>query len=111
MDNTSEINNTLQSLSRDLANVVEQAGGAAAKAGVQRGDVIIGVGSSAVNSVDELRSAVDKSGKTVADIAPARAKVESGTVLVATPPPATQPAADGSSQAPVATTTTPDRRP
>ena len=46
--------------------VVEQAGGAAAKAGVQRGDVIIGVGSSAVNSVDELRSAVDKSGKTVA---------------------------------------------
>ena len=46
--------------------VVEQAGGAAAKAGVQRGDVILGVGSSAVNSVDELRSAVDKSGKTVA---------------------------------------------
>ena len=46
--------------------VVEQAGGAAAKAGVQAGDVIVGVGSSAVNSVDELRSAVDKSGKTVA---------------------------------------------
>ncbi len=46
--------------------VVEQAGGAAAKAGVEPGDVILGVGSSAVNSVDELRSAVDKSGKTVA---------------------------------------------
>ena len=46
--------------------VVEQAGGAAAKAGVQAGDVIVGVGSSSVNSVDELRSAVDKAGKTVA---------------------------------------------
>jgi serine protease Do len=46
--------------------VVEKAGGAAAKAGVQAGDVIVGVGSAPVNSVDELRSAVDKAGKTVA---------------------------------------------
>ena len=46
--------------------VVERAGGAAAKAGVQAGDVIVGVGSAPVNSVDELRSAVDKAGKTVA---------------------------------------------
>ena len=46
--------------------VVQQAGGAAARAGVQAGDVILGVGSSPVNTVDELRSAVDKAGKTVA---------------------------------------------
>ena len=46
--------------------VVEQAGGAAALAGVQPGDVILGVGSSPVNTVDQLRSAVDKAGKTVA---------------------------------------------
>ena len=46
--------------------VVEKSGGAAAKAGVQPGDVIVGVGSVAVSSVDELRALVDKSGKTVA---------------------------------------------
>jgi serine protease Do len=46
--------------------VVEKSGGAAAKAGVQPGDLIVGVGSSKVNSVDELKSLVDKSGKTVA---------------------------------------------
>ena len=46
--------------------VVQQSGGAAALAGVQAGDVILGVGSSPVNTVDELRSAVDKAGKTVA---------------------------------------------
>ncbi len=46
--------------------VVEKSGGAAAKAGVQPGDVIVGVGSAAVSSVDELRSLVDKAGKTVA---------------------------------------------
>ena len=45
--------------------VVEKAGGAAAKAGVQAGDVIVAVGSAPVNSVDDLRSAVDKAGKTV----------------------------------------------
>jgi serine protease Do len=46
--------------------VVQQSGGAAARAGVQAGDVILGVGSSPVNTVDELRAAVDKAGKTVA---------------------------------------------
>ena len=46
--------------------VVQQSGGAAAKAGVQAGDVILGVGSSPINTVDELRTAVDKAGKTVA---------------------------------------------
>jgi serine protease Do len=46
--------------------VVEKSSGAAAKAGVQAGDVIVGVGSAAVSSVDELRSLVDKAGKTVA---------------------------------------------
>jgi len=33
---------------------------------VQAGDVIVGVGPAAVSSVDELRSLVDKAGKTVA---------------------------------------------
>lgn len=46
--------------------VVEKSGGAAAKAGVQAGDLIVGVGSTKVSTVDELKSAVDKSGKTVA---------------------------------------------
>ncbi len=46
--------------------VVERAGGAAAKAGVQQGDVIVGVGSTKVTTVDELRAQVDKAGKTVA---------------------------------------------
>lgn len=46
--------------------VVEKSGGAAAKAGVQAGDLIVGVGSARVTTVDELKSAVDKSGKTVA---------------------------------------------
>ncbi len=46
--------------------VVEKAGGAAARAGVQAGDLIVGVGSSKVATVDELKAAVDKSGKTVA---------------------------------------------
>jgi serine protease Do len=46
--------------------VVERAGGAAARAGVQAGDVIVGVGAAKVNSPEELKSLVDKSGKTVA---------------------------------------------
>ena len=46
--------------------VVEQAGGAAAKAGVQPGDLIVGVGSTKVTTVDELRTQVDKAGKTAA---------------------------------------------
>jgi len=46
--------------------VVENATGPAALAGVQAGDVIVGVGSQRVKSVDELRKLVEKSGKTVA---------------------------------------------
>jgi serine protease Do len=46
--------------------VVERAGGAAAKAGVQAGDVIVGVGAAKVSSPEELKSLIDKSGKTVA---------------------------------------------
>ena len=46
--------------------VVEKSGGAAARAGVQPGDLIVGVGSSKVTTLDELKSLVDKSGKTVA---------------------------------------------
>ncbi len=46
--------------------VVEKAGGAAARAGVQAGDLIVGVGASKVTTLDELKSLVDKSGKTVA---------------------------------------------
>jgi len=46
--------------------LVEKAGGAAAKAGVQAGDVIVGVGATRVNSPEELKAQVDKAGKTVA---------------------------------------------
>jgi serine protease Do len=46
--------------------VVERSGGAAARAGVQSGDIIVGVGSTKINTVDELKSAIDKSGKTAA---------------------------------------------
>jgi len=46
--------------------VVEQVAGAAAKAGVQAGDIIVGVGSERVNTVEELKRAVEKGGKVVA---------------------------------------------
>jgi serine protease Do len=46
--------------------VVEKSGGAAAKAGVQPGDLIVGVGTHKVTTMDELKSQVDKAGKTVA---------------------------------------------
>ncbi len=46
--------------------LVERVGGAAAKAGIEAGDVILGVGAEKVASVDELKRAVDKSGKVVA---------------------------------------------
>jgi len=46
--------------------VVEKSGGAAAKAGVQPGDLIVGVGSMRVTTVEELRAQVDKAGKTAA---------------------------------------------
>ena len=46
--------------------VVEKSGGAAARAGVQPGDVILGVGPNKVDTVDELKSQVEKAGKSVA---------------------------------------------
>jgi serine protease Do len=52
----------------ELANgvVVEGVAGAAAKAGVRPGDVIISVNSTPVKSVDQLRELVAKSGKSIA---------------------------------------------
>ena len=50
----------------DKGMVVERAGGAAAKAGVRQGDLILGVNGKAVKSVDELKSAIDAAGKNVA---------------------------------------------
>jgi serine protease Do len=46
--------------------VVERAAGAAARAGVQPGDLIVGVGTNKVNTLEELKAQVDKAGKTVA---------------------------------------------
>jgi len=52
----------------ELANgvVVEDVAGAAAKAGVRPGDVIVSVNSTPVKSVDHLRDLVSKSGKSIA---------------------------------------------
>jgi len=46
--------------------VVEQAGGAAAKAGIRPGDIILALNSTPVKSADELRMMVDKTGKVAA---------------------------------------------
>ena len=46
--------------------VIEDAGGAAASAGVQPGDVLLSVNGRAVNSVGEVRDVVGKSSKSVA---------------------------------------------
>jgi len=46
--------------------VVEQAAGAAAKAGIQPGDIILALNSTPVKSVEQLRGAVAKSGKRAA---------------------------------------------
>src|SRR6185503_21043520 len=46
--------------------VVENATGAAARAGIQAGDVIVSVGSAKVTSIDELKRQVDKAGGNVA---------------------------------------------
>jgi serine protease Do len=46
--------------------LVERADGAAAKAGMRAGDVILGVNGKPVKSVDELKSAVDAAGKNAA---------------------------------------------
>ncbi len=45
--------------------VVEQAAGAAAKAGIRRGDVILAVGNTKVTSSEQLRKAVEAAGKTI----------------------------------------------
>ncbi|HYX63367.1 MAG TPA: DegQ family serine endoprotease [Burkholderiales bacterium] len=50
----------------DEGLVVAQASGPAAKAGVQPGDVILGVNNQPVKSVAELRRAVEKAGKHIA---------------------------------------------
>jgi serine protease Do len=46
--------------------LVEQAGGAAAKAGIRPGDIILALNSTPVKSADELRMMVDKTGKVAA---------------------------------------------
>jgi serine protease Do len=53
-------------LGADGGLVVEQAQGAAARAGVQKGDVILGVNGKSVKNVEELRAAVDAAGKNAA---------------------------------------------
>jgi serine protease Do len=46
--------------------LVERAEGAAAKAGMRAGDVILGVNGKPVKSIDELKSAIDAAGKNAA---------------------------------------------
>jgi serine protease Do len=53
-------------LKADGGLMVENAQGAAARAGIQAGDVILAVGDTPVKSVQQLRELTDKAGKTVA---------------------------------------------
>ncbi len=46
--------------------IVEQSGGAAARAGIQPGDVILSVNGQAIADVEQLRGAIAKSGKKAA---------------------------------------------
>ncbi|MND08856.1 Zinc metalloprotease Rip1 [compost metagenome] len=46
--------------------MVEEASGAAAKAGMQAGDIILALNSTPVSSVEQLRKALEKSGKRAA---------------------------------------------
>ncbi len=55
-----------KSASVERGVVVEQVAGAAAKAGVREGDIIVSVNRQSVDSPEALRSAIDKAGKTVA---------------------------------------------
>jgi serine protease Do len=50
----------------DHGLVVQDVGGAAERAGVRPGDVIVAVNNTPVKTVDELKSLIDKSGKAVA---------------------------------------------
>ena len=50
----------------DKGIVIERAEGPAAKAGLRAGDIIVGVNGKPVKSVDELKSAVDAAGKSMA---------------------------------------------
>lgn len=50
----------------DHGLVVQDVAGAAERAGVRPGDVIVAVNNTPVKSVEELKSVIDKSGKTVA---------------------------------------------
>ena len=50
----------------DHGVVVQNVSGPAERAGVQAGDVIVAVNNTPVKSVDELRTAIEKAGKTVA---------------------------------------------
>ena len=64
--------------------VVEKASGAAAKAGVQPGDVIVGVGASAVSSVEELRVGCRQGGQDhrAADRARGAANLRAGEAVL-----------------------------
>jgi serine protease Do len=55
-----------KSASVERGVVVEQVAGAAAKAGVRAGDIIVSVNRQPVDSPEALRSAIEKAGKTVA---------------------------------------------
>jgi serine protease Do len=46
--------------------VVENATGPAARAGIQQGDLVVGVGTQKITSIDELKKHVDKAGKSIA---------------------------------------------
>jgi serine protease Do len=46
--------------------LVENAGGAAAKAGVRAGDIILSVNNAPVKDIDQLRGLITKAGKSVA---------------------------------------------
>jgi serine protease Do len=58
--------NEAKQLGTEGGLVVEQAAGAAARAGMQKGDVILGVNGKPVKSVEDLRAAIDAAGKNAA---------------------------------------------
>jgi len=50
----------------DAGVLVENAGGAAARAGVRPGDIILSVNNAPVRNVEQLRGLITKAGKTAA---------------------------------------------